>query len=65
MDRQEALATLISARHYCFKRAFGRPPEDDFRAAFRILNRFYVQLRDNKAFIVPPKRSKGTQESLK
>jgi hypothetical protein len=54
----EALDKLISVRHYCFMRgvlgkrskdkALDRPPEDDFRLAFRTLNRLYVQLMDQK-----------------
>ena len=57
MNRDEALATLIGARHYCFvrgvlgsrsfNRALDEKPADDFRAAFRELNRLYVALRDH------------------
>jgi hypothetical protein len=56
MNRDEALAILIGARHHCFargilgSRSFDRAldvkPTDDFRAAFRELNRLYVVLRD-------------------
>lgn len=55
MNRDEALAMLIGARHHCFvrgvlgNRSFDREldkkPEDDFRSAFRELNRLYVELR--------------------
>jgi len=49
MTREQALAKLISARHHCFKRGvLGRHPLDDFRQAFRTLNRLYVDLRDQK-----------------
>jgi hypothetical protein len=64
MSREEALAKLISVRHYCFLRGvlgkrsgdrkLDRPPEDDFRAAFREVNRLYVQLGDGKAHIASP-----------
>jgi hypothetical protein len=56
MNRDEALAILIGARHHCFargvlgsrsfNRALDEKPGDDFRAAFRELNRLYVVLRD-------------------
>ena len=47
MTRDEALAKLISIRHHCFVRGvLGRSAQDDFRQAFRTLNRFYVCLRD-------------------
>jgi hypothetical protein len=49
---------LISVRHYCFlrgvlgNRSFDRKrdvhPEDDFRQAFREVNRLYVNLRDQR-----------------
>jgi len=52
MTRAEAIDKLISVRHYCFvhgvlgKRSGDRakdvPPDDDFRWAFRTLNRLYV-----------------------
>lgn len=55
MSRDEALGILIGARHHCFargvlgNRSFDRgldeKPADDFRAAFRELNRLYVELR--------------------
>ena len=55
MNHDEALDLLIGARHHCFvrgvlgNRSFDRQldkkPEDDFRAAFRELNRLYVDLR--------------------
>lgn len=50
----EATAKLCSVRHYCFcagilgdrkKGGQNQPPEDDFRQAFRIVNRLYVQAR--------------------
>ena len=53
MSRDEALARLISVRHYCFVRGvLGRGSErdsggdGDFRQAFRIMNRLYVEVRD-------------------
>ena len=56
MTSRETLDKLISIRHYCFlrgvlgKRSFDRSkdqkPEDDFRLAFRTLNRLYVEARD-------------------
>jgi len=56
MNRDEALAILIGARHHCFaqgvvgNRSFDpeldEKPKDDFRAAFRELNRLYVELRE-------------------
>lgn len=46
MTRDEALATLLSARSYCFHQGVaGRHPDGDFRAAFRDLNRLYVELK--------------------
>jgi hypothetical protein len=57
MTRDDVLTKLISIRHHCFlhgvlgKRSFDRkidePAEDDFRHAFRTLNRLYVYLRDH------------------
>lgn len=45
MSRDDALARLISIRHHCFMRGiYGRKPVDDFRQAFRTLNRLYVEL---------------------
>ena len=51
-----ALEKLMSVRHYCFLRGIvgnrrkDSPnqyhPEDDFKLAFRTLNRLYVQIRD-------------------
>jgi hypothetical protein len=66
MNRDEALDLLIGARHHCFvrgalgKRSFDREldekPEDDFRAAFRELNRLYVVLRQRpKSTYIRPK----------
>jgi hypothetical protein len=56
MSREEVIAKLISVRHHCFvrgvlgNRSFYRktdePPADDFRQAFRTLNRLYVEVRD-------------------
>ena len=47
VTREEALAKLISIRHHCFIRgALGRSAQDDFRQAFRTLNRVYVCMRD-------------------
>lgn len=56
MNRQEILEKLISIRHHCFIRGvtgkrsrlrqYDHPPQDDFRAAFRDVNRLYVRLRD-------------------
>jgi len=69
MNRDEALAMLIGARHQCFvrgvlgNRSFDREldekPADDFRAAFRELNRLYVELRDRpeSAYISPKCRT--------
>ena len=47
MTRDEALATLISVRHFCFLRGV-LGGENDFREAFRTLNRFYVALRTRR-----------------
>jgi hypothetical protein len=66
MNRDEALAMLIGARHHCFargvlgNRSFDREldekPADDFRAAFRDLNRLYVELRDRpESMYIGPK----------
>jgi hypothetical protein len=54
MTRVEALSTLISVRHHCFARGIigkrrrdrteDKPPEDDFRQAFRTLNRLYIEV---------------------
>ena len=46
----DALTKLMSIRHYCFlrgvvgnrKKGHDEPAEDDFRQAFRTLNRLYV-----------------------
>ena len=47
MTRDEALAKLISIRHHCFVRGvLGRSAQDDFRQAFRTLNRVYVCMRE-------------------
>jgi len=71
MNRDEALAILIGARHHCFargvlgsrsfNRALDEKPGDDFRAAFRELNRLYVVLRDRpeSTYIGPKCRTKG------
>jgi hypothetical protein len=55
MDRQDAINKLISIRHYCFlrgvlgnrsgKKELDKKPEDDFRGAFRTVNRLYVQMK--------------------
>lgn len=48
MSRGDAIAKLISARHHCFARGIlGREGgrvggDDDFRQAFRTVNRLYV-----------------------
>ena len=44
MTREEALAKLISVRHFCFK--LWREDSEEGRGAFRDLNRLYVELRD-------------------
>lgn len=50
MSRDEAIAKLISVRHHCFMLGvLGRSPLDDFRHAFRTINRLYVELRDQKS----------------
>jgi hypothetical protein len=51
MTRAEAIAKLISVRHYCFVRGVLRRfgGGDDFRQAFRTVIRLYVELRDNIA----------------
>jgi hypothetical protein len=68
MTRLEAFAKLISVRHYCFvrgvmgsrsnKREEDQPPEEDFRQAFRTLNRLYNRLRDNIEPKGVPKRTR-------
>jgi len=40
-----ATEKLCSIRHHCFLRMLGRNPDPDFRQAFRILNRLYVDER--------------------
>ena len=46
MTRQAAAEKLISIRHHCFVRGIlARHPEGDFLAAFRELNRLYVEIR--------------------
>lgn len=51
MSRGEVLAKLLSVRHFCFRRGvLGRNGarvggDDDFRQAFRIVNRLYVLVR--------------------
>jgi hypothetical protein len=69
MNRDEALAALIGVRHYCFARsvlgnrsfdrALDEKPADDFRAAFRELNRLYVMLRvrPESTYIGPKSRT--------
>jgi hypothetical protein len=57
MTRGDVLTKLISIRHHCFlhgvlgTRSFDRktdePAQDDFRHAFRTLNRLYADLRDH------------------
>ena len=61
MTRAQAVEKLISVRHYCFVRGvlerFGGG--DDFRQAFRAVNRLYVELRDGveeKAVRSAPRR---------
>jgi hypothetical protein len=66
MTRAEPIDKLIAVRHYCFVRGVlgnrstkcgeDRAPEEDFRRAFRTVNRLYVQLRDN---IAPESMRKG------
>ena len=59
----DALTQLMSVRHYCFhrgvlgnqKKGHNEAPEQDFREAFRTLNRLYVQMRDK----TEPKPIKG------
>jgi hypothetical protein len=74
MNRDEALAILIGARHHCFvlgvlgNRPFDREldekPADDFRAAFRELNRLYVELRDRpESTYISPKCRTTSQSS--
>jgi hypothetical protein len=66
MNRDEVLAKLISVRHYCFvrgvlgnrKKGYNQSPEDDFRQAFRTVNRLYVELREN---IAPRSTLMGTR----
>jgi hypothetical protein len=68
MSREEAFAKLSSVRHYCFvrgvlgtrsnKRDEDHPPEEDFRQAFRIVNRLYSHLRDNIELEGVPKRTR-------
>jgi len=42
----DPIETLLSARHYCFLRGVaGQHQNGDFRAAFRELNRLYVELK--------------------
>lgn len=52
MTRDEALAKVISVRHHCFARGIlGRGADrdsggdEDFRQAFRTVNRAYVEVR--------------------
>jgi hypothetical protein len=55
VSRDEALAKLISMCHHCFVRGvLGRrsgdrkhdiPPQDDFRQAFRTMNRLYMEAK--------------------
>jgi len=70
-----ALAILIGARHHCFargvlgSRSFDRgldeKPADDFRAAFRELNRLYVALRDlPESTYIGPKCHTTSRKSL-
>lgn len=68
MTREETIAKLISARHCCFvrgvlgsrskKRGEDQSPEEDFRQAFRMLNRLYVRLRDDITPEAVPKRTR-------
>jgi hypothetical protein len=74
MNRDEAFDLLIGARHHCFvrgvlgdrsfDRVLDKKPEDDFRAAFRELNRLYVELRHRpeSTYIVP--KSPTTKRNL-
>lgn len=64
MNREGALGKLISIRHFCFVRGvLGRDADriggdDDFRQAFRMLNRLYVEVRNESA-------SKGHRDAQK
>lgn len=65
---REAIAKLSSVRHHCFvrgvvgsrskKREEDQPPEEDFRQAFRTVNRLYIRLRDNIEPEGMPKRTR-------
>lgn len=61
---RDVLAKLISIRHHCFMRGvLGRDADriggdDDFRQAFRTLNRLYVEVRNGSA-------SKGHRDAQK
>jgi hypothetical protein len=45
-DARTAAEKLISIRHHCFVRGIlARHPEGDFLAAFRDVNRLYVEIR--------------------
>jgi len=54
-DAGDPLAILVHVRHNCFKRGvlgsrsgdpkLDIPPDDDFRQAFRTLNKLYVALK--------------------
>ena len=56
-DERDALAILVHVRHRCFQRGVlgnykkgaKEHPEDDFKLAFRVVNRLYVQLRAQKS----------------
>jgi hypothetical protein len=73
MNRDEALAILIGARHHCFARgvlgsrsfdrALDEKPADDFRAAFRELNRLYVVLRDRPESTYIGPKMRGTKRN--
>lgn len=51
MSREDTITKLISIRHYCFRRGVlghsgGRTGgDDDFRQAFRVVNRCYAELK--------------------
>lgn len=64
MSREDAITKLISIRHYCFRRGVlghsgGRTGgDDDFRAAFRVVNRLCVEVKHDRPGVKPPSRGR-------
>lgn len=64
MSREDAITKLISIRHHCFRRGVlghngGRTGgDDDFRQAFRVVNRCYAELKHERPGAEPYSRGR-------